>query len=55
MWDFLNGKTTYLQSIAGMAVLGAMNMGWLDMTTGNAILGFLGFGIVMSVRRGLGK
>lgn len=52
-FDFLKGNRTYLQAIAGMVVFGAMQMGWIDVTTANTVLGFLGLGMVMSLRAGM--
>ncbi len=53
MFDFLDGKKTYLQAAAAALVFGAMQMGWIDMAMGNTILGFLGIGVVASLRAGM--
>ena len=53
MFGFLEGYKTYLQAAAAAIVFGSMQMGWIDEAMANTILGFLGIGIVASLRAGM--
>lgn len=55
MLDFLSGKKTYLLSVAGLAVIGAWMLGWVDSEVAEKALAALGFGGAIALRAGLAK
>ena len=55
MGAFLSGKKTYLLAGGGAVVTMAWLLGWVDRDTYEAVMAFLGFGGLATLRAGVAK
>lgn len=52
---FINGKKTYILVALGLTVQSVNLLGYLDESTSNTILAYLGLGTIATLRAGIAK